>query len=58
MTAAHVAKWGIVAMLTMGALVTIACVGKPRAPTTPGVAAVSTMVTALMVVLIVLWWPS
>lgn len=51
-----IAKWAIVALMTWGALSTIANVGKPRKVTTPGVAAAATLINAAIITAIVVWW--
>lgn len=53
-----IAKFFIVGWLALGAMLSIATVGKPRKPLTPGTAAVSVALTAGLIVLIVLTWPT
>lgn len=51
-----IAKWVIVAWLTLGAILTVTMVGKPRKPTTPGGTAGVVLITAAIVVIIILQW--
>lgn len=44
----------IAALITLGALVSISTIGKPRKALTPGVAAVTTAISAVEVVVLVL----
>lgn len=45
--------WIVVGWLTLSAIVTIATVGKPKQPTTGGVAAFSTVIMAVLIWLII-----
>lgn len=56
--ASTIAKWVMVSMFVIGALVTVNSVGKPRRPVTPGTAAWVLAVNAAYVVLIILLWPT
>lgn len=53
---AEVAKWLIVGVLSLGALLVVASVGKPRRVLTSGQAAVAVAANAVYVTLIVLYW--
>jgi hypothetical protein len=50
------AKWFLVVMLALGALLTVSDVGKPRTPTTSGTATLTVLFSALYIVLIVAFW--
>jgi len=49
--------WFLIAFLSLGALATVLMVGKPRQPTTAGVAALSVLFNALLITAILLWYP-
>lgn len=51
-----IAKWFIVSMFALSALLTIASVGRPRKPLTPGMAAGMVAHSVLYIVLIVVFW--
>lgn len=53
---AEFAKWLIVGFLALGALLTVASVGKPRKPLEPGVATVTVLVNALLIAAILAYW--
>jgi hypothetical protein len=55
---AEIAKWFIVGMMALGALLTVSAVGKARKPLTSGTAAVVVAANAVYIVAIVLWWRS
>ena len=46
--------WTLVAWLALGALASVALVGKPRKPLTPGVAVATVLINALIVVGVVM----
>jgi hypothetical protein len=50
----NIALYVIAGWLTLGALLTIGFIGKPRKPTTPGTAAVVVMINAALIVTLVL----
>jgi hypothetical protein len=50
------AKWFLIVMLALGALLTVSGVGKPRTPTTSGTATLTVLLSALYIVLIVAFW--
>lgn len=50
----NIFAWIVVAYLSLGALVSIATVGKPRVPTTPDTVAGATVLTAALIALVVL----
>lgn len=54
--AAEIAKWFLVCMLALGALLTIAAVGKPRKPLTSGTAAWVVAFNAAYIVLVIVFW--
>jgi hypothetical protein len=49
------AKWFIVGMMALGALLTVSAVGKARKPLTSGTAAAAVLFNAVYIVAIVLW---
>jgi hypothetical protein len=49
--------WFLIALLSLGSLATVFMVGKPRQPTTAGVAALSVLFNALLITAILLWYP-
>jgi hypothetical protein len=51
-----VSKWTLAALMALGALLTVSGVGKPRKPTTGGVAAYVVVMDALFVTAIVVFW--
>lgn len=46
-------KWALIAWLTFGAIVSVTQIGKPKKPTTPGVAAISLVLTLGVIALVV-----
>lgn len=46
--------WALTAWLALGALAVVALVGKPRKPLTPGIAATTVLINALIVVGVVM----
>jgi hypothetical protein len=54
--AGEIVKWLIVAFVAFGALATVATVGKPRKPTTGSVAAVSVLLSALIIAAVLIFW--
>lgn len=53
---AEFVKWLIVGMFALGALLTIAAVGRPRKPMTSGTAATVVAFNALYIVLMIVFW--
>jgi len=51
-------KYFLVVWFLIGAVMTVASVGKPRTPTTPLSAAVTVVITLALVGAVILWWPS
>lgn len=47
----------IVGYIALGALLSVAMVGKPRKPTTPGVAAGVVLICSLEILAVLYWWP-
>lgn len=54
--ASEITKWLIVALLTFGALSTVASVGKPRQPLTGGVAAFTVLSSGAIIAAILIFW--
>lgn len=53
---AEFVKWLMVAWLTLGALLTITVIGKPRKPITSGMAVAIVITMALEIVAILAYW--
>lgn len=51
-----IAKWIIVGFLTLGALLSVANVGKPRKPITAGQAVTIVVINAALIASMVIWW--
>jgi hypothetical protein len=54
--AGQIAKWTIVALIAFGAIVTIVRVGQPRKPIDPATAAGATVINALILAAILIFW--
>lgn len=52
----EVAKWLIVGLLALGAVLSISSVGKPRKPLEPRIAATVAVVNALVIAAILAYW--
>lgn len=50
--------WLLPALYTIGALATVASVGKPRKPITPGLAATVVATNGLLIGLLIIGWPA
>ena len=51
-----IAKWLVVSWVALGTVLYIASVGKVRTPITPRSAAIATLINAVLVTAIVIWW--
>lgn len=51
-----IAKWIVIGVISLGVLLTVGSVGKPRKPLEPGAAAVSVVLSAALIVTIVVFW--
>lgn len=49
-------KWSLIAFWTLGAVAVITQVGKPRKPTTGGMAATTVILVALQMVAVLTYW--
>jgi hypothetical protein len=56
MNASEIVKWFIVFWLALGALLTIGQIGKPRKPLQPSVAVISSLITAGLIMLVIVFW--
>lgn len=51
-----VLQWYVVFSCALNAVLTVAMIGKPKKPTTPGQAAIFVVFSALVVVFALTWW--
>lgn len=52
----EIAKWTLVALFALSAVLNVMFVGKPRRPTTGGVAATIVVINSLAIAAILTWW--
>ena len=50
-----IAKWIIIGWIALGALMTIANIGKPRKPLEPGQVAVMSLINAAFITAVIIW---
>lgn len=56
MSASEIVKWCFVAWFVLAGLIVIGQVGKPKKPTTPGVAVATVLILGLEVFLVLTFW--